>query len=69
MLHSVFQRIKTLAIKIMEPNATLKQVLQFVNLMLVNLIYVILKMELHVSTINLDGISHMIKSTSFLLKH
>jgi len=45
----------------MEPNAMLKQVPQFVNPMLVNLIYVILKMELHVSIIILDGILPMIK--------
>jgi hypothetical protein len=56
MLHSAFQKIKIPAIKIMEPNAMLKQAQQFVNPMLVNLIYVILKMDLHVSTIILDGI-------------
>jgi len=61
MLHNAFQRIKILAIKIMEPNAMLKQAPQFVNPMLVNLIYVILKMELHVSIIILDGILPMIK--------
>lgn len=61
MLHSAFQKIKIPAIKIMEPNAMLKQVPQFVNQMLVNLIYVILKMEFHVSIIILDGILPMIK--------
>ena len=61
MLHNAFQRIKILAIKIMEPNAMLKQAPQFVNPMLVNLIYVILKMEFHVSIIILDGILPMIK--------
>ena len=49
--------IKILALKIMEPNATMvRRILLFVILLLINLRYVILKMGFHVSIMDLDGI-------------